>query len=412
MKNMKWIAMGFVILLIMFFVGNVHLMTEPASRYFSEETTFTEFRDEVQEEFQSNEFFLKNQFINFNGWFASLIGKREINGIVHADNGMLFFKEAPRLEMGLSGQKLANTNEVLKQMGIPFVYVQAPSKIDLEKEILPVGIENYYNENADSLLAELAARDVRTIDLRPAFCSTQEDVQKYFYRTDHHWNYRGAFKAFQLLVPEFQNIMKDDSDASMYMDEANWELHNLPDSFLGSQGKRVGKYVTGLDDFEYYLPRFETDMTMMWVQEGDLCKGSFEDCIVRKDVLEKYQDYFSWESVIYCSFIGSDYGLIEHRNRKPAVRKRILVIKDSYALPLQAYLSTVFEEVDVVDMRVYTQSTLIEYVQMTHPDLVVLIHNPSALENLSEYNYGYEKYGEITLVSEKKSRLRLGKALS
>ena len=43
--------------------------------------------------------------------------------------------------------------------------------------------------------------------------------------------------------------------------------------------------------------------------------------------------------------------MVNHRNLSAHVKARILLLKDSYGLPIQAFLSTLFSEVDVLDLR-------------------------------------------------------------
>ena len=390
MKSKKWITLSFLGIVIVFFICNIALVSIPMEKFLDEETDFTEFRDSVQEELKSDQFSFKNHFINFNGWFSKMLGKRVINEVAITDNGMLIPVDVQRIEMGLYGQKMAHTDAVLKEMGIPFVYIQAPSKVDLEKKILPTGVKNHWNENADSFLAELLARNVKNIDLRPDFCATVEDVEKYFYKTDHHWNYAAAFKAYQMLMPVIQEMLGDFTDVSRYTDIESWEKYLIPNTFLGSRGRRVGIHVVGTDDYEYYTPRFATDMTLEVVQEQKWYKGSFEDCIIREEKLDPSKGYF--ENSEYHAFIGSDYGLVKHKNKQPAINKKILIIKDSFVLPLQAFVSTVFGEVDVIDLRHYTQMSLIEYIYASQPDAVIWLHYPGTFTWFHDYNYGYEEY--------------------
>ena len=62
--------------------------------------------------------------------------------------------------------------------------------------------------------------------------------------------------------------------------------------------------------------------------------------------------------------------------RKP---KRLLVAKDSFAHPLVAWLATVFERIDVVDLRFYDQMTLAEASMAFESDVVAVVYNPMAV---------------------------------
>ena len=178
MKCKKWIALFFLGIIIVFFVCNVSLVTDSVRKYYLEEIRFSEFGNEVQEQLKSDKFSFKELFVDFNGWISRAVGRRIINDVAFVDNGILIDVNQPYVEMGFHGVKLAQFDAALKELNIPFVYIQAPSKIDLERKIIPPGAVNQYNEMADSLLAELETRSVEYMDLRPEFCAKIEDVEK------------------------------------------------------------------------------------------------------------------------------------------------------------------------------------------------------------------------------------------
>lgn len=93
----------------------------------------------------------------------------------------------------------------------------------------------------------------------------------------------------------------------------------------------------------------------------------------------------------YVTYIGDDYPVVQHRNRAPVSDLKLLIIKDSYTLPVQAYLSTVFREIDVLDPRFVTDCTVAEYIAQTEPDLVILMLSPSAIGTEHYLDFGVEE---------------------
>ncbi|MTM42708.1 hypothetical protein GMA50_06240, partial [Turicibacter sanguinis] len=58
---------------------------------------------------------------------------------------------------------------------------------------------------------------------------------------------------------------------------------------------------------------------------------------------------------------------------------KILMIKDSFMLPLAAFLSTTVGEMKLIDLRYYEGGSLYELVPMYQPDIVLVSVSPSNL---------------------------------
>ncbi|HYE67370.1 MAG TPA: hypothetical protein VEA58_02090, partial [Anaerovoracaceae bacterium] len=53
---------------------------------------------------------------------------------------------------------------------------------------------------------------------------------------------------------------------------------------------------------------------------------------------------------------------------------KILIIKDSFGLPVYSFLSTVVHEVRALDVRLY-QDSVAEYAEKYQPDVVIVLYN-------------------------------------
>ena len=99
---------------------------------------------------------------------------------------------------------------------------------------------------------------------------------------------------------------------------------------------------------------------------------------VREEYREK-QDLFAVTP--YVIYIGGDYPSVQHRNLSAPNQKKVLFLKDSFGLAIQAFLSTEFSAVDVIDPRYFTDAGIAEYCEWTRPDLVIMMMSPSAVSN-------------------------------
>src|ERR1700691_65693 len=126
-------------------------------------------------------------------------------------DGRLFFlgEETVRQSAGLlvrdqrvddATDMLVRMNDELQARGIRFLVAMPPNAATIYQENLPLWAQNSGKPTEyDILLADLAAKSVTTIDLRPAIknARTQGPV---FYMHDTHWTFRGAIVAYNAIV--------------------------------------------------------------------------------------------------------------------------------------------------------------------------------------------------------------------
>ena len=60
--------------------------------------------------------------------------------------------------------------------------------------------------------------------------------------------------------------------------------------------------------------------------------------------------------------------------------KKILMIQDSFGLPLEGYLATAFREVETLDLRYLKDTTAVEVIDQFQPDMVIVMYNPFVME--------------------------------
>lgn len=319
-------------------------------------------------------FFGKYVFININGLSHKLFDQRSMNNVIKMENGHLE-EVVPAVGVGEQAKETIRLKDALAEKEIPFLYVQVPYKISKYEELLPIGVEDSSNQNADALLALLAEGNVPVLDLRERFW--QEGINQYdlFFKTDHHWTPEAAFLAYGEVISYMRanwGLNIEDS----YTDSGNYIEEKYEDWFLGSRGKRVGLYYAGVDDITLLYPSFSTQMSLYVPSENIFRSGSFKDAIFDYSNIEE-KDYFLTNP--YHAYIGDEYSLVQHENEAAPCDKKLLIIKDSFTLPVQAYLTTCFFQIDVIDLRLYEEKSLYEYIEETKPDMVVIMYNPYML---------------------------------
>ncbi|MDO5546582.1 MAG: DHHW family protein [Eubacteriales bacterium] len=369
-------AVVFLLLLGFLTADNLGILLNTAKSYLCREISFADVMNQITAGYQED---LKQEepLISLNGAYMRLTGARVSNGVVLMKNGMLT-EESAQADPSYAAGQITGLYEYLQEQNTPFLFVEAPRKPDLSGSLMPEGTENCCHENANGLLKALEENGVPTLDLRPELVGSEEALEQYFYRTDHHWNAEGAFVAFQRITERMQAQFPEDTICSCITQRENWEKHVLKDYFLGSHGRRVGIGFAGVENFLYLTPKFDTQMSCTIPGDGIYREGSFAEAALNMDRISGAPDYYN--SSPYDVHTGENYAHVQFRCETAPSGKKVLMIKDSYGLPLEGFLATAFREVETLDLRYLEDSTAVEIIEQFQPDMVIVMYNPFVME--------------------------------
>ena len=88
----------------------------------------------------------------------------------------------------------------------------------------------------------------------------------------------------------------------------------------------------------------------------------------------------------YASYFQYDYGELIIENLSAANDLHIAILKDSFALPFTAFLSTAVGKIDMIDLREFTGSVT-EHLLTTQPDLVIMMYSNSSFNEKAIYAF-------------------------
>jgi len=289
--------------------------------------------------------------------------------IVRGQDGQLFVieKEVPQEELQ---KEAGNVNELAGyciQRSVPFYYIQVPWKTSSDTENVPVGAGDFTDLNANYFILCLNSDDICIVDLRKNYQGGD-----FHYVTDHHWKTETCFDAVQVierdLEKKFPSLRNENaSDKSRYLFETKHKV------FLGSIGRRIGEPYSGLDDFTYIYPKFETNLHYQHIKDNTVeidKSGTF------KDVMFSDPE----ESDYYCSVLNNSYCEMRVENFDAENNLKCLLISDSYGRPFTAYMSLYFKNFINID----TQSgrfrkDIYEFIDNEKPDIVIMMFNSGML---------------------------------
>lgn len=371
----KWvyllIVISFLALTAAGLIFNFTLLSEPIFHFFSHPASFSKLSQDVSAAIKSENLVFRDELININGLYARVTGRNLYNEVLRMKNGMLNYSDTV-----LNPKSLLLTEEVsdfksyIEEKGGKFIYVQFPGKYDSNNLLIPDGINMQIPKEINGLMDQFQRAGIDIINEQPLFTETQADLERYFYRTDHHWKPTAAFRGTRILMEHLQTLFPEENYMTDVMDLQNWSIHEIPEQFLGSRGRRVGVYYAGLDPLEWMTPDFPTNVSFYYPQDRLFLKGNYEKAFIREQYLEPGGNKL--ETDYYNVYLGNNYPYVQTRNSTPASDQKVLLIHDSFGLPVISFLSLIFREVDSIDPRSYEGLSIKEFTDQMRPDIVIM----------------------------------------
>ena len=315
------------------------------------------FRGEYAKEYEdylTDQFVLRDQWIGVKTQAERLCFRQEINDIYFAKDDYLIEKHTGSF---VSDQAKANISylgafaeQCADTYGLQHLTVMiVPNAVDILREKLPAFAAPYDEEVYLQQIRE-ALPEESWFDASSVLRSHKEEP--IYYRTDHHWKTLGAFYVFAAWAGE-QGLSEVKTE--------DYTVATVTDTFEGTIASKVGTKVKA-DTIETYENKEPVTYDLTYNQTNDVRSSVYQaSALERKDK--------------YAYFYGGNYGLIEASTDAHTGRK-LLVIKDSYAHCFVPFTYSLFDEVDMVDLRYFNQS-LSEYMKKGDYTDILFLYNAS-----------------------------------
>ena len=296
--------------------------------------------------------------------------------IVGSDEKLYFtgtvFSETER-DLEESHKSLKGLYKYCNKNNIEMLYVTAPHKYYSSKVNLPVsGVHDFYDDTI-SFHNALKVEGIPELNLMEEWAKCSENYSDGFFTTDHHWNIRTAFWGFQRIT----DIIAEPSEERLVQEHCFTEdvEENV---FLGAMGTRVGRFFAGKDDISIISPTYETDFCVTYnsktLSTPEVRKGDWDEAILSKPVT-------------YTMYITSDNQLIHVENKNIKSGRNILLIKDSFGVPVAAWLSCMYKNMWEMDLRYSQNESVYDFIEHNDIDVVVILYNPEAIGNSVFYKF-------------------------
>lgn len=331
-------------------------------------------------------------FIEGYGLMQKLQGKRVMEDIspqytvARLSDGSLAFADpnGDPLDVSSQGEAVAQFRDTLaEELDIPLLYVQAPQKVYFSNSAqLPFGLEEYSGQNADSMARVLKKHNVPYLDLQPVLADTGR-YNDYFFDTDHHWTPEGAFLGWQTLAAVLREDYGFEIDPC-WTDRDSFYQTTYKDSFLGSQGKRVGSLYAGVDDFTVLYPKNYTRFRYTIPLQSYDKTGPFSQALLFPDNLGSGDNLYEFNP--YTVYSGGDHPFTRMKNLLNPDGPTVVLLRDSFACPLAPFLALGCGELVTIDLR-YFRDNLMEYIRWVEADMVICLYSAGTLKTEDMFQF-------------------------
>lgn len=297
-------------------------------------------------------FWNKNAIINFYGLGERFLGRRASNdriyyrdssNIMHIDRGIHDFTSFYKDNAWLSNY--------CKEKNIPYLVVQVPEKGQYGDEYSKKMDKECTTNYIEKLRTDVFSNDDLYIDSFELFKKHNLEDKNIFFKSDFHCTTLAELTELEEIIKVLQSKGVNFYNSQNVLDFENSNLYEKTTrNFVGNLSNQYGKFYVGVDDFVFYIPKFETNMQRI-NKEGKVYKsGDFRNSMLN-GLLE---DGKNWKYFV-TDFLNWPEPYYEINNNLAEHAPSILVFIDSQSMRAVTYLSLMCNNVTVLDPRYFNE---------------------------------------------------------
>jgi hypothetical protein len=243
-------------------------------------------------------------------------------------------------------RRIQAMQEFTAPVGTKVIYINPPAVSMFGRDQIAAGLPVLdYSTMMDALLYYLQSYGVDYIDLRTSLPKHNIPYESWFFKTDHHWTSELAFAAFTDIVQYIDEKYSANLDPEgFYKDPENYGHITYPQSFFGSMGKHTGAVQSYFDDFTAIYPHYYGEFIVSRngeIQTDHSVIGSIF-YVSQLNVVDIYN------SSMYNYYLKGPSALISIENTLVSEEPSLLIIGDSFFLPVTSFLAPMFGHIDFV----------------------------------------------------------------
>ena len=281
-----------------------------------------------------------------------LMGKSVINDIYLGDNMLIERLKTPDYtEVAKSVQAISS---YASHYHTKTYFMLVPTSAGIYRDELPGSAPQFdQKEFIDDTIAGMRS----SVEVINVYDELEEKKDEYiYYRTDHHWTSLGAYYAYRKASPQLGYTP---------IDPDKFDIDTVSRNFGGTFYKKCFCDDVKKDSIDIY--KYSGGSKVMEVMLNDGKDIEMTDSIY-------FYDYLNGSDK-YCVFLGDNRAYTAIRTNCNN-KKKILVIKDSYANSFVPFLTNHYEQIDVIDLR-YVKNSIKDYIDPNQYDQTLFLYNAS-----------------------------------
>lgn len=284
-----------------------------------------------------------------------------------------------------SVNQLNRMQQLANEMGIPLYLSLNPHKDLTINHLYPYHPSYTKKEQEKEIVLTQIDKGINIIDNATYFQKHFSPLEResFYYKTDHHWNYKGAYENYKYLIARLSELHPD---ISAPLSESQLQLHCADREnvfFIGSTNRAILNSFNEKGDSVCAYGLVEGD------KQIDVTVTNYMG-----DDIKGYSNVFHTgladSEQTYNGLFVEDYPEIIIRAKEAPNDKRVLVIRDSYTNAMLPYLGVHFAEMRVLDMRYFRTQSVKSYIEEHDINLIILSHNDGLLTG-DTISYGLSK---------------------
>ncbi len=300
------------------------------------------------EDYITDQFFLRNQWIEIKTVEDIVIGKRESNGVYIGKGGYLLeIQDEPDNENIIkTSQAIADFSA--KHSDLNQVMTLVPNAAYICDQLRPIAAPVHDQSEEISLVRDTVGDALTFVNLTDTLKAHK--TEGIYYKTDHHWTSLGAMYAYEALIPALK-IENASTDYTAYP---------VTHDFQGTLASTSG-FTSSKDTINIYVYNDSSQDSLVTYVEEETKTASIYDssALEQKD---KYEVFF-----------GGNHMRVDIQTPK-APERTLLILKDSYANCFVQFLLPYYNNIIIIDPRYY------------YDDLDKLISDKNVTDILYLYN--------------------------
>lgn len=269
--------------------------------------------------------------------------------------------------------KLNNIAMDLKNDNKDVYFVSTPSKIIALNHLYPKYSEKGYGmENLEEFNSQLDYKNINLINIDKYFKESfnNEQLESLYFKTDHHWNGLGAFEGFKYIMGKMNYLDKENTNKIFSGYEKMVETNKL---FLGSYNRNLFSLFSKNEEIPY--------MYNSNAKEYEYFNYNGNEYVpMEKELLISTEMKF--DEVTYGGAYTYDIPLYKIVNTDAPIKKKILIVKDSFQTPTTLMFADFFESVEILDPRNSLGLLSSNVIKESNPDIVMFMFNSETFDSM------------------------------